>query len=170
MRRGFSGWSRVMAGLGWRKTCRWAGVWASGVGLGLRVSGRLGFCSRVVAGGLGQNWVFWFVLRRLGRESVVGRGLDRSGLGSVRVAGVRASGWTSSPSPGYSLIFWRPLSHFRNVVLTSFFPPFFSVSESPSPPNSVFSMCSVRKGLILPDLRGFGNPTLCLPWPTVYNV
>ena len=128
--------------------------------------------SRVEARVVG-SWLMGYAvigLRRLGRRSVVGRGLDWSGLDSVRVAGVQPSGRTSSSSPGYTKfsgdLSLTSVTSFRRP----FFLLFFSVSKSPSPPNSVFGICLVRKGLTLPDLRGFGNPTFCLPSPTVYNM
>ena len=47
----------------------------------------MGFWSQVADDGLDRNWAFWFGLRRLSRGGVVGRGLDWSGLDSVRVVG-----------------------------------------------------------------------------------
>ena len=54
--------------------------------------------------------------------------------------------------------------------VTSFRCPFSFVSESPPPPNLVYGVCLVRKGLTLSNLRGSKNPTFCLPSPTVYDV
>jgi len=125
----------------------------------LQVSGQLGFCSRVVADGLGRNWAFWS-----------GVGLGLRWLDSVRVAGVRPSGRTSSSSPGCTRfsgdLSLTSVTSFRRPF-SLFFSPFLSLLL-PLIPFSVFRL--VRKGLTLQDLRGFENPTFCLLFPTVYNV
>ena len=74
-RRGLTGRSRVFRsftgyGPAWVEgTCRGAGLCVSCIGLGLLVTGRLDFCSRVGANGLGSNWAYGFGLRQLGHGS-----------------------------------------------------------------------------------------------------
>ena len=80
---------------------------------------------------------------------------------------VRVGG--SGPRVGLRLLhsiacafFRRLFSLLVNVVLSSFFPPFSSVPESLLPPNPVFGIDLVCKGLTLPDLAKFGNATFRL--------
>ena len=91
-------------------------------------------------------------------------------------------GWTQFGSRGPDLgsdfvfftrlfeIFQQPLSLLGNAVFDVYFPPIPFFTESPLPPNLVYGVILARKGLRLPDLRGFENLMFCLPSPTVYDV
>ena len=102
-----------------------------------------------------------FRLKRLGRGNR-GYWADIRGLGSVRVAGSGPRVGLRPLRPIVCAFFQRPFSLLVNVVSTSFFPPFFLRSRVSSSPNPVYGIDLVCKGLTIPDLEKFGNPTFRL--------
>ena len=128
--------------------------------------------ARGLSGGSDSGRVFWlwwaagFWLRWARLNSVVG----------PRFVSVGREGFGSRVRDRFELRLPRLITReFFPATLspssvTSFRRPFSFIFESPPPPNPVYGVFLVRKGLTLKDLRGFRNSMFCLPYPTVYNM